>query len=285
MLGMMKSALTLILITMSTLALGQQLQFNEQLVDTIFIRSDRNAYQFDDAGTTKGTAEIVSITFDRIENQYIIDQFYRDEYIETIRPDTIKHEAKVHKSKIRKKLDLKRIESLLTSLSPKENNLDLFTQIDTTKLESLLTEKQIRKIAKWYEVDWYFQKKYSSRKQNIEFFKGCKSIDTLKIYLSERFDTAGYVMVTDYSNTINICISTNEAEYRFEGKYPNPIRQPWYNHSDTSQSFGQGMLNLMINQSLYELLPKNFLLKETISYEALVNDYITWYLGRREMKL
>ncbi|MEZ4927311.1 MAG: hypothetical protein R3A50_13620 [Saprospiraceae bacterium] len=270
---------------MSTLALGQQLQFNEQLVDTIFIRSDRNAYQFDDAGTTKGTAEIVSITFDRIENQYIIDQFYRDEYIETIRPDTIKHEAKVHKSKIRKKLDLKRIESLLTSLSPKENNLDLFTQIDTTKLESLLTEKQIRKIAKWYEVDWYFQKKYSSRKQNIEFFKGCKSIDTLKIYLSERFDTAGYVMVTDYSNTINICISTNEAEYRFEGKYPNPIRQPWYNHSDTSQSFGQGMLNLMINQSLYELLPKNFLLKETISYEALVNDYITWYLGRREMKL
>jgi hypothetical protein len=241
-------------------------------------------YQFDDKGTTKGKADIISFTYDSNQNQYVIDQFYQDEYKRTFEPDTIKLETKVYKSEIGKTIEFDKIESLLASLPTKVSNPDLFTQVDTVELKKLLTEKQIRKIAKWYDIAWQFKRKYSTKEQNTEFFNGCKSIDTFNIYLTARFDTSGYVMVTDYSNTINIWISTNKAEYRFEGKYPNPVKQPWYNHSDTSQTFGLAILNLEINQSLCELLPKDFLLKETISNEALVNDYITWYFERREMK-
>jgi len=280
----MKNILTIVLTISHISVIGQQLEFNGEPVDTFFIKSHISVYQFDDNGTTKGKADIISITFEQNKNQYVIDRFYRDEYKRTFRPDTIKHKLKVYKSEIGKSLDLKEIKALLTSLSTNVNNQILFAQVDTSRLKYFLSEKQIRKVAKWYDIAWEFKRKYSSKEQNIEFFEGCKSIDTLKIYLSERFDTLGYPMITDYSNTINIWVSTDKSEYRFEGKYPNPIKQPWYNHSDTSQTFGQAILNLEINQTLSNLLPKDFLLKETVSNEALVNDYITWYFERREMK-
>jgi hypothetical protein len=280
----MKNTLTLILTILSYSVFGQQLQFNGQLVDTIFIKSHRSVYQFDDKGTTKGIADIISFTFDSNQNQYVIHQFYRDEYRRTFEPDTITLETNVYKSEIGKETDFGKIESLLTALSTNVSNRNLFTQVDTTELKVFITEKQIRKVAKWNDIAWQFKRRYSTKEQNDEFFNSCKSMDTLKIYLKERFDTSGYVIVTDYSNTINIWISTSTAEYRFEGKYPNPVKQPWYNHSDTSLTLEEPILNLKINQSLSELLPKNFLLKETISNEALVNDYITWYFERREMK-
>lgn len=280
----MKNTLTLILIILSYSVFGQQLQFNGQLVDTIFIKSHRSVYQFDDKGTTKGKADIISFTYDSNQNQYVIDQFYRDEYKRTFKPDIIKLKTKIYKSEIGKEIDVDKIESLLTSLSTAVSNPNLISQVDTAELKDLLTEKRIRKVAKWYDIAWQFKRRYSTKEQNSEFFDSCMSTDTLKIYLKERFDTSGYVMVTDYSNTINVWISTNKAEYRFEGKYPNPVKQPWYNHSDTSQTFGQPILNLHINQSLCELLPKDFLLTETVSNEALVNDYITWYFERSKMK-
>lgn len=280
----MKNTLTIILTIFTYSVFGQQLQFNGELVDTILVKSHKSVYQFDDKGTTKGIAEIISFAYDSNQTEYVINQFYRDEYKRTIQPDTINLETKVYKSQIGTETDFEKIESLLTSLSTNVSNQDLFTQVDTTELKDLITERQIRKVAKWYDIAWQFKRKYSTKEQNTEFFNGCKSIDTLKIYLTERYDTSGYVIVTDYSNTINIWISTNKAEYRFEGKYPNPVKQPWYNHSDTSQAFGLAILNLEINQSLCALLPKDFLLKETISDEALVNDYITWYFERRKMK-
>jgi hypothetical protein len=262
---------------------GQQLEFNSELVDTIFIKSHISVYQFDDNGTTKGKADIISMNYERSKNQYVINRFYREEYEHTFKPDTIKLETKVFKSKIGQSINSSKIKALLNSLCTSVNREDLFEQIDTTELNNYLTEKKIRKVAKYNGIDWHFKNRYSSKKQNIEFFEGCKSIDTLKIYFSERFDSSGYTIITDYFNTINIWILTNQKEYRFEGKYPNPIKQPWYNHS-ASSTYGQAILNLHINQNLSEILPKGFLLKETISTEALVNDYIIWYFERRKMK-
>lgn len=280
----MKNTLILILIILSCSVFGQQLQFHGQFVDVIFIKSHLSVYQFDKKGTSKGTADIISFTYDSNKNQYVIDQFFRDEYKRTFKPDTIKLETKVFKSEIGKTIEFDKIESLLASLSTKGGKSDIITQVDTVELKNLLTEKQIRKVAKRSDIAWQFKIRYSTKEQNAEFFNGCKSIDTLKIYLKERFDTSGYEIVTDYSNSINISISTQKAAYRFEGKNPNPVKQPWYNLTDTSQAFNRTILNLEVNQSLCELLPKEFLLKETISNEALADDYITWYFERRKMK-
>lgn len=280
----MKKVLSLIIVILSYSAFGQQLQFDGEMVDSIFIKSHWSVYQFDNKGTTRGEADIIAYVYDKTQNQYVIERFYRDKYKRTFRPDTIKLKTSIFKTEIGKKVDVDKIESLLISLSNNVSSQSLFAQVDTTELKRLINEKQIRKIAKHYDLDWRFQRRYSTKEENKVFFKGFESMDSLKIYLLERFDTSGYVIVTDYSNTSNIWISTNKKEYRFEGKYPNSIKQPWYNHSDTSQDIGFAILNLKINQSLCNLLPKDFLLKETISNEALVNDYITWYFERRKIK-
>jgi hypothetical protein len=280
----MKITIYFIFTTLSLSVFGQQLRFNEQLVDTIFIKSHLSAFQFDNNGTTEGKADIISISYDYNSNRYFIDRCYNDQYKWTISPRTKKLETRIYKSKIGEKVNFDLIESLLFSLSSRLNNQDLLSQVDTTKLKDILTEKQILKVAKSYDIVWKFNRSYSTKEENTQFFNGCKSIDTLKIYLSERFDTSGYVMVTDYANTIDIWISTNKTKYRYQGSFPNPVKQPWYSLSETSFLFEQAILNLKINQNLTELLPKGFLLIETISDKALVNDYISWYFERRKMK-
>jgi len=280
----MKVQLIIILTFLSAISIGQQLEFNDELVDTIFIKSHRSVYQFDDKGTTKGKANILSIVFNPSLNTYLVNQYYQDEYARTCKPDTIQLKNKNLINKIEKKISNNDLENLLRSLVEDIDSNSLINQIDTTAFLEYVTEKKIRKIAKWYKISWYFKRRYSTKEENKSFFSSCRSTDTLKVYLNNRFDTKGYIMVTDVSNTINIWISTSYSEYCFEGKYPNPVKQPWYNHSDTSQLFATPILNLEINKSLIAILPNEFLLTNTISNEALFDDYITWYFERREMK-
>ena len=138
-------------------------------------------------------------------------------------------------------------------------------------------------MAKRHGVYWHFRKRYSTKSENELFFKQCLSIDSLQSYLITNFKSLGYPMITDYSNTINIWISTNQKEYRFEGKYPNHIKQPWFNHSDTTSLLPNSILNLSINNSLLYILPKDFLLKESITNKALIDNYIVWYFEKRGM--
>lgn len=276
----MKITIILILTFFSLSCFGQQLQFNGQLVDRVAIRSNLSAYQFDDNGTTKGKVDFISYTYSSSEKHYLVDEFYRDKYTRSIKADTLNLVTKTYNAKLGKYIDFQKIKSLLVSLS--SDNRSLFSQIDTNELKDFLTDKQIKKIAKRHGVDWLFKRRYSSKEENNIFFKQCKSIDTLKLYLSERFDTSGYILTFDYTNTINVTVVTNQMEYKFEGRYPNAIKQPWHNLSDSSQDFVPSILNLEINRSLYSLLPSGFLLKESISNEALVNDYITWFFERNE---
>lgn len=280
----MKNVPILVLIFFSYALIGQQLSFNNELVDTIFIKAHSGSYRSDNRGTTTGEAEIISLIFDTIENHYVIERFYRDKYKRTFRPDTIKIRKKYFKSKVGKSIDSKRIQALLTSLSTKKSCKELLEQIDTTKLKSFLTERHISKAAKWHGVNWHFRRKYSSKKENGEFFKSCQSIDTLKVYLSEQFYKTDYGTVNNAWSIFNIWISTDSLEHRFEGKYPNPVKQPWYNHSAYSSTLAEIVPNLNINQSLYKLLPRGFLLKETITTKALAADFITWYFRRRDIK-
>jgi len=281
----MKIQLIILLTLLSTIIFGQQLKFKGELVDTIFIKSHWSVYQFDDKGTTKGKANVFSIVFDFKLNDYVINQYYQDEYVRTIRPDTIKIKTKDLNKGLKKNVAETKLEKLLNSLNKNVEPKDLINQIDTVAFKEFVTAKQIKRIAKTHKIDWEFKRKYSTKEENLAFFKSCKSVDTLKLYFTERFDDVGYVVITDVSNTYNIIISTTNSEYQFEGKYPNPVKQPWYDHSDTSQNLPSIILNLNINKSLKKILPENFWQINTISDEMLFNDYITWYFKRRHMIL
>lgn len=277
----MKRALIFLLIGFSTTVFGQRLQFNNEPVDTLFIRSHISAYQFDDKGTTKGKTDHISFSYNQAQNRYIVDRCFGHTYERSFRPDTLRLKVKTYRSVVGRPLDIAKAEALLTALTTPLNTHQLYPQVDTAELKTYLTDKHIRKIAKLYQVNWQFNPRYSSREQNHVFFESCRSMDTLAAYLVEQFDVPDYPMVTDYANTIWLWVSTPTAEYRFEGKHPNPVKQPWYNHGDTTQFFAKPVLNLDINSSVYDLLPKRFLLRRSISTEALAEDYITWYLERR----
>lgn len=262
---------------------AQRLFFHSQPVDTIIIKSEYGVYQFDEKGTTKGELDYFVLAFDPVHQSYFIKQYDRDKFSASMKTQELKIKTKKFQSEIGKKVESEKLKLLLNALSQEEINSPLISQVDTNKIKSLLTEATVKEIAKWFKIDWRFKKKYATKEENASFFKHCTSIDSFKLYLLKRFDTSGYAMVTDYSNTFGIRIKTNNAKYRFEGKYPNPVKQPWYYHKTNSIIESEMIVNLNINKYLCELLPEKFLLKETISEEALVNDYIKWYFERRRL--
>lgn len=278
----------LFLIAISTflynISYAQQLSFNGELVDSIFIKSHKSVYQFDKKGTTIGNANILSLVFDRKENQYVVNHFYEDKYKRTFNPDTINLKNRDLNRKKVQDIGPIVLSELLKALNTNINPDSLIYQIDTTALFNYVTEKRIKSIAKKYRLDWYFKPKYSTRDENKQFFNSYKSIDTLKLYLIDKYHDKGYVVITDYSNTINIWVSTSKKEYRFEGNH-NPIKQPWYNHSDRSMHSTTSVLNIDINKSLLKILPTHFLLTKSISESALYDDYIKWYFKRFGMDI
>ncbi len=279
----MKVQLIIILTFLSAISFGQQLKFNGALVDTIIIKSNISVYLFDIKGTTKGKAQTLSFAFSPSKNAYLVNQYSQNKYLSTCVPDITRQRTKNKIYRLKKRISNKDLENLLNSLLEDIPPNKLINQIDTTAFLNYMNKKQIRKIARWYKVDWNFKRRYSTKEENESFYKRCRSIDSLKTYLQSRFDTRGYTIVTDFSNVINIWISTTDLKYRFEGKYPNPIKQPWYNHSDTSHIFAEPILNLEINKFLTEIVPSNFLLISSISNKALFDDYIVWYFERRKI--
>jgi hypothetical protein len=280
----MRIHLIIIFLLYSIFSFGQQLSFKGAFVDTISIEAHSSVYQFDEVGTTKGKTNRLVIVFNTTEGHYEINSYEKGIFESTVRPDTIFIKSKDVSKRSDFKFNSIDLNSLLNSLTTDHDSKSLFNQIDTTKFNKYITEKSIRRVAKRYKIDWYFKKRYSTKTENELFFKLCRSTDSLKTYLNDRF-TKGYVIITDVSSVINIIISTNKSNFRYEGKYPNPVKQPWYYIPEMIELNIEPIMNLDINKHLKKILPHDFLLIETISDHALFDDYITWYLERREVKI
>lgn len=274
---------------------GQQLIFNAQPVDTISIVSSEGYYHFDDKGTTTNQSEHFIIIFDHPSNNYIFADYKSVFTTWTRKPDSSKDKTK-HKTK-GQIIERSLIDSLLQAFSaryfpPTFKNLGLEQQV----FSKLTDEKHIRKLAKIYKADWHFKMSYTSKEKNEIIFKGCQSHDSFNLFLSSfALDTSGYVMVTDYSDEINVFISTGTNKYSFEGHYPNKFKQPWYDHSDTIKQMMITpkdtfyfrpticIFNFNINRYLVAILPVQFYRRRPLELQSLTNEYIKWYLQRREL--
>ena len=276
----MKQILIFIGLASSLASTGQPLIYKGDFVDTVQIISNSSYYHFDSRGTTTGIYDEYTMIFNKDKNNYILDPYQRTKYKITHRPDT--SFTKTRRLKQGDLMDRLLLAELLKQLeiSHKKPTFDK-TGMTNEEFLKLTDKKYILKVAKWHKKDRYFTKAYSTKEQNEAVFKGCQNIDTLNLYLATAFDTSGYVVVSDVDNSCEIIISTISADYRFEGKYPNPFKQPWYNHSDPGHSIPTNVLNFSINSALIAILPSNFSGRETLKFEALTNEYIIWYLKRR----
>lgn len=278
----MKSLFTTLFALITFVLTAQQLKFEGELVDTIHIRSHLSIYQFDDAGTTNGKAEHIYFAYDEVKKEYVISEHYLDTYEQTFRPDTFTMGTKPIKSSVGKSVDGDNISMLLNALSQSKDHHELFQQVDTVELRKHLKHKHIVQVIKQHE-EWEFFKGYSSKKENEKLFSGCRSLDTFQVYLQEQYNDKGYVFITDYSNTIDIWVTTDQSRNYFEGKYPNKLKQPWYRYQGKSSLIKEGIFNFDINKALIHLLPKGFMHSSSISTEELSNDYLIWYLKRHDI--
>ena len=263
---------------------AQQIEFKNDLVDTITIKSNRSAYQFDGIGATKGVTETYIIVYNPSTKTYKSHKYFRNEYLmcADTNDDVIKTSNLARK--FRNDITNEKIKMLLTAFNENVPPENLLEQIDTAFFRNYISKRQIRMLAKANKINWQFKPRYSSKEKNKLFYKSCQSIDTLKIYLNESYKSESFTIVTDYSNEIFVLVSTANSNYSFNGTYPNPVKQPWYNYSDSVNMFPSEILNFKINQSLIKLLPSDFLLLETISTSKLFDDYINWYFKRTRMK-
>jgi hypothetical protein len=263
-------------------ATGQQLTYRGGLVDTLKIISNSSYYHFDTCGTTTGIYDEFVLVFSKEKKNYILSPFQRTEYKITFKPDTSFIKEKIIKQGV--VVDRQLISSLLaqfeiTYRQPSFDNLGMTTE----EFFKLTDKMHIIQVAKWHDTDWQFKNSYSTKEQNDKIFKGCQNTDTLNLYLASVFDTSGYAMVTDVSDLYSVHIITPDNKFNFEGKYPNSFKQPWYDHSDTKNVLPTSILNLSINNALVAILPNNFSRLGTLKFEALINEYIEWYLKRRRI--
>ena len=276
----MKLLTILIGLTISISVTGQQLTYKGELVDTLKIISNSSYYHFDTSGTTTGIYDEYIIVFNKEKNNYYLNPYKRTDYKFTFKPDTSFKKEKILKQGL--VINRIQIENLLkqfeiTYSKPTFNNIGMTNE----EFLKLTDKKHIIQVAKWHKTDWHFKKAYSTKEQNENIFKGCQNIDTLNFYLATAFDTSGYVMITDVSDTYEVFILTDKMNYRFEGKYPNSYKQPWYYHTNNGGFSSTSLLNFSINNALVDILPEKFSRLETLKSEALTNDYIEWYLKKR----
>lgn len=249
-------------------------------MDTLKIISNSSYYHFDTCGTTTGINDEYVIIFDKEKNSYILNPYKRTNYKFAFKPvESIKKETILKQGLLIDRLLISNLlkEFEITYVKPSFND----TRITSEEFLKLTDKKHIVEVAKWNKADWHFKKSYSSKKQNETIFKGCQNIDTFNLYLSTSFDTSRYVMITDVDDHFDVIISTTKTNYRFEGKYPNAFKQPWYNLSGKDSFASASVLNFSINSALVGILPNSFSRLETLKFEALTNEYIEWYLKRR----
>lgn len=258
-----------------------QIDFRGNAIDTILIKSHRSAYQFDEKGTTLGESDNLIVAFSNSSNGYEVIDYYKDTYTSTIHPDTLIIRTVHFTGSTLQKIPDSTMQRLALALDHSVSPLDAFDQITGHSFTQHVHAGSIRKSARIHGLKWMLKRRYSTRRETEEFITSCTSEDTLALYLYSRFENTGYIVITDASRNFRVRVVTQFGDHHFEGKYPNPLKQPWYDHSDLSQPFPIDVLNLNINFALEEMLPVDFFLRKDITRKALYEDYIRWFFEHR----
>lgn len=258
-----------------------QIDFRGHAIDTIVIKSHQSTYQFNEKGSTIGESDNLIIAYSKSTNGYELIDYYKDKYTRTSRPDTLNIRTIRFTKNTQQKVPDSTIQRISTALDHSGSQLEYFDQLRGPGFLEHVHVKSIKKIAKNHNIKWMLKKRYLSQRNKQEFITSCTSVDTFALYLSTRFDSTGYVVITDASRNFRVRVVTQFGDHHFEGKYPNPLKQPWYDHSDLSQTFPKRILNLNINFALEEILPIKFFLREDLTRKALYEDYITWFFEHR----
>lgn len=224
-----------------------------------------------------GKAEIIEISpfnSDFMITRYIVINYYGKP---TWRKDTIAIDAE--KTYLIKK---NKVNYLFEQLNSNKNN---FTSDFVKPRIRCPTKRQILNVAKSDTAAyWKFSdKEYlenSVRKRAIRKIKGFDKLDTF-LY-SHQPDPDAIAPINDVWDSFRIFCISNKDTLVFQTYTFKLLCQPFEKFKRHDNSIPQhGFVNLEMNTSLQDILPKRSLLRKRLDLNALTEKYIEWYLKEK----
>jgi hypothetical protein len=245
---------------------GQTLLFKGQSIDTITITTKSSGYNTR-TRTEKGQTERLVIV--KQKGHYLLQPSFRNSYQYISTPQKKRKIYYLRQLFYKRILPTDQLQRLLQSIQDKPDLLFWKTKL-SSKLKQKVTRQAISRLSKKNRLI-INQKKFT---QNYRY------PDTFQLFLEEKFSNENdceYTISSNVSDYIHIRIKSDTKTYLFEAQYPNLFKQPWYK-LDTEQL--SCSYNLSINHLLYQLLPKGFVNRKSISTQVLWDSYIIWCLNR-----
>jgi len=264
----------LILLTSNLYSQSNKIELNE--IDSLIVESLISTYSISKS-RAKGIKDSLVIK-KSLENDFYYSHYEREKY--KYYSKSKKWKKKKSKPKLKSELNSELISQLISQLDSFPNNN---FEIDSTRLIELANKKRILRIAKHYDIDWNFKKRFNSDKDIELLYKSVQSLESFKQFIQKVFTNEYGYNPTDYSNYIRLTIFENNETRVVNGYYPNPVKQPWLLEPKELGKEPIPILNLEINKTLFEILPSDFLNRSSISEPALIDKYIVWNLRQQKL--
>lgn len=224
-----------------------------------------------------------TLVIKHFSSEWEIESHYREDIIYFLENDSFAIKGKDIKLRNRR-VPRKLIDSLLHELNQSyypANHLHFGFHPNHFEVSS----KRVSSAAK--RSAWVLDKEeYKSKKseKSVDTAKMLSDIQLFDKFLAAEFDTGFYAMVTDVWDVIDIFVITKSHRFRFQGKYPNTIKIPWYDFNTPEELLPRSLVNPKINKHLLAILPKGFLRKEQLRLDKIIDQYIEWYLAKKRRR-
>ena len=265
--------------------IGQPLFFHDLSVDSIIIESSVSKFLYDVDETTKVECNILEVTYSSLDQQYNISNYRKKLSYKTQSNFEESFSVPQRDKKFEKTNYRSFIEEFLQAIRENEKPTSFVNSIDSSQFVFCVRKKVILNLLKQKGVYNYYKKQFKTKSAREEFFSRAASLTMFEEYFSNRFQENKFVYVADYQEEIKIKIVSGNNTVFFTAKYPNPVKQPWYFCSNGCEAESIEVIDLYINRFLENILPDDFLVKDSFTRKAIVRDYVTWYLFKNELIL
>lgn len=254
----------------------QILVFRGDTVIEVVLQSSSGYYNFKEKANV-GKRDTLSIRL--TADGWIISSYYHEKIRFDLKEQKFSRNG--HARKIKAQLNLgAKLDSLLFELNQSYYPLD-HSYFDFKANNFTVTPERVSAQAK--KSEWlYIKSDYKSGNTEASIAAAAKLSDLglFDAFLSTEFDTSGYIIISDVWDAIDIDIVSKSKSYRFQGMYPNTLKIPWLDHTTREDLLPKNLVNPKINRHLLSILPKNFLHRESLQLDHIIDQYIEWYWAK-----
>jgi len=269
---MKKCNIVLILLMIGySYSIAQPIQYDNGNVDSIIIRSASGYHNMKEFYCKE---EVYILCYDTDIDNFTISGY--------IKMQDVRRYKKVERNTIKKydiQYDIKeKIQFLLSAIEQTYRPVNLSDfGINENNIVPMI-DSTMRLYKKYYLQDKF--KNY--------YIQECKNIDTFRLFLTEHYSrnlANSYRSNSSSGSGFSIYIKTSLNTYYISSSSFYASKQPWnkFLNGDMKLLSSIGIVNFNINNSLLEILPKDFFQIIDLTNIGVIWDYIEWYVERKEI--